>query len=497
LTKTTGFDVVIVGGGPAGAVVANRLSADEGRSVLLVEAGPDYGTNIADWPPELLYTEQQPLESHSWGLRDAGNGMFLPRARVLGGSSAVNACYWIRGSASDYDEWGALGNTGWSFDDLLPHFKRAESDPLGGPLHGHDGPVQVMREKHPSPGDLAFTEAAISLGLARIEDINGDRSQVPSVGPAPRNIVADNRFNAALSYLAPVRDRPNLKIMENTLVDRVLTANGRATGVIASNGGEIEAGLVVLAAGAYFTPGILNRSGYGNEDDLKRLGIQVLHHLPGVGQNLLDHPFAVAIATGTLAPEAEPGSQTQGQIMATSRSSGSHEIDCHIYNWQGFDDELQRWVVSLGVSMVNARSVGSVSLTSIDPTAPPRIEHRHYSDGADLERMCDGVEMAMAIFSSGPFTRVSRPLDDRIWHWSDRDSLRRIVRDSSLSTNHCAGTARIGPPGDPHAVLDAEGHVYGVENLVVADSSVFPTLPRGNIHFPVVAVAEKIASGLV
>ena len=496
MTRHTGFDVVIVGGGPAGAVLANRLTADDDRSVLLIEAGPDYGDEVADWPTELLFAQEQPLTSHSWGLHDAGNGIFLPRARLLGGSSAVNACYWIRGSASDYDDWAALGNPGWGFDDLLPYFRRAESDPLGGPLHGTDGPVQVWRADDWSPGDLAFTEAAASQGLTRVEDINGDREQFPSVGPVPKNIVADNRWNAVLSYLAPVRNRPNLTIRTETLVDRVRFAGERASGVVTSSGDEIDADLVVLAAGAYFTPGILNRSGYGNEEDLKSFDIPVRQHLAGVGENLLDHPFSIDIVAGVLAPEAVYGKKLQGQAMARGRSPGSAEIDCHIYNAQFYDTELEDWVISLAVSMVTARSTGRVSLTSSDPNSLPRVEHRHYSDPGDMERMCDGIELATEIFSSSPLASINRPLEDRRWATNDRDSLRALVRERSQTTNHCSGTAKVGPTSDPLAVVDTSGRVYGAENLVVADSSLFPTCPRGNIHFAVVAVAEKIAAGL-
>jgi choline dehydrogenase-like flavoprotein len=496
VTERTGFDVVIVGGGPAGAVLANRLSTEPDRSVLLVEAGPDYGSDPAGWPAQFLAPQVQPLESHSWGLSDAGSRLPLPRAKVIGGSSAINACYWIRGSAADYDDWAASGNPGWSFDDLLPYFRRAESDPLGGPLHGSEGPVQVTRAEELSPADEAFTETAAALGLAKVADINGDRGQVPSVGPVPKNIADDHRLNASLSYLAPARQRPNLTIRAETLIDRVRFDGDRATGIVTDRGEEIDAELVALTAGAYFTPGILNRSGYGDQQQLRSLDIPIRQHLPGIGQNLLDHPFAVRILGGLIAPDAEFGEELEGQAMARSRSAGSPEIDCHIYNGQRYDAALGRWTLGLAVSMVTARSTGTVSLTSAGPTALPRIEHRHYTDPGDLERMCDGIELAREIFSSPPLSDILEPLEERTVTWSDRDALRKLVPERSITTNHCSGTTRIGPSSDPLAVADPSGRVYGADNLVVADSSLFPTCPRGNIHFAVVAVAEKIAAGI-
>lgn len=415
------FDVVIVGGGPVGAVMANRLSADPNRSVLLIEAGPDYGSDAADWPAEMLYAQEQPLTSHSWDLYDAGSGIFLPRAKVMGGASAVNACYWIRGSARDYDQWEALGNEGWGFDGLLPYFKMAESDPLGGPLHGTDGPVRIERAENWSPADLAFTDAAVSHGLAKVADINGSPEQIPSVGPVPKNIVDDNRFNAAMSYLAPARHRPNLTVKAETLVDHVRFSGKKAVGIILAGGEAIDADLVILAAGAYFTPGILNRSGYGNEADLASLGINVRQHLPGIGQNLHDHPFSIDVVAGLLDRRAEFGKQLQGQAMARSRAQATpDEIDCHIYISQHLEQELDRWIVGLSVSLVNTRSTGTVTLTSTDPTAPPRIEHRHYSDASDLERMGDGIQQAQAIFGTRPLADIVEPIEDRRWNWSDR-----------------------------------------------------------------------------
>jgi choline dehydrogenase len=355
----------------------------------------------------------------------------------------------------------------------------------------------VFRHDVDSAGDRAVTEAAVSLGLAKVDDINGDREQVPSVGPVPKNMAGGNRLNAAMSYLAQVRQRPNLTIRSETLVDRVLFDGGRATGVVTSDGDEIPADLVVLAAGAYFTPGILNRSGYGNETDLARLGVPVRQHLPGVGQNLLDHPFSIDVVGGVLAPDAVYGSKLQGQAMVRSRSEGSDEIDCHIYNAQYYDADLETWAISLAISMVNASSTGTVSLVSTDPDVLPRIEHRYFSEPGDMERMCDGIEFANELFASSALAAISTPLEDRRWDISDRNSLRSIVQERAVSTNHCSGTAKMGPQSDPLAVTDHAGRVYGAENLVVADSSLFPTCPRGNIHFPVVAVAEKIADGLV
>ena len=290
------FDLVVVGAGPAGCVLARRLTEDPGRTVALLEAGPDYGPDPIAWPADLRDPRNIFPDSHPWGYvhagRPADRPLPLPRARVVGGSSTINACVWVRGSAADYDGWAALGNPGWSFADLLPYFRRAETDPLGGPFHGTDGPVPVFRvaEADLSPVDRALVAAAEALGFPRLADLNGEAAQRPGVGPTPKNIAGGMRMNAAFTYLAPARRRPNLTLVPDALVDRVCVEDGRATGVRTADGREVRGRQIVLCAGAYGSPAILLRSGIGPAADLRDLGIPVVADRPGVGAHLLDHP---------------------------------------------------------------------------------------------------------------------------------------------------------------------------------------------------------------
>jgi choline dehydrogenase len=362
MTDGGGFDVVVVGAGPAGCVLANRLTEDPGRRVALIEAGPDYGPDPIAWPAELRDAATIFPDSHPWGYRHAprptARPLLLPRARVVGGSSTINACVWLRGSAADYDDWAARGNPGWGFTELLPYFRRAEADPLGGPLHGIDGPVPVFRvaEAELSPLDQAFVATANALGYPWVADLNGDSEQHPSVGPTPRNVAGDVRMNAAFTYLAPARPRPNLTLVPDTLVDRVLVVDGRASRVRIAGGREVRGREIVLCAGAYGSPAILLRSGIGPAAELRGLAIPVIADRPGVGAHLLDHPQVIfangdELAAYRVTAGAAPTANSGVPVLIKARSNqATADVDLYVPLITLRDQTAGGWVALFSIT---------------------------------------------------------------------------------------------------------------------------------------------------
>ena len=501
------WDVIIVGGGPAGCVLASRLSEDPERRLLLVEAGPDYGPNIDDWPSELHEPYELPVESHSWGFVNAANEhgyvADLPRARILGGSAAINACIWNRCSAVDYDYWEELGNPGWGFESLLPYFKKAESDPIGNPeLHGGDGPVPVYRapDEERTPIYDALIAACEEHGIPLIEDFNGMPGQSPSISKTPKNVASPTgrrvRMNPAMTYLAMARDRENLSIVTEALIDRVLFEGSKAIGVRTADGVEYRGDETVLSAGAYQSPALLMRSGIGPSEHLVEHGLELLHALSGVGEQLMDHPECPIVASYPIKPEFATGAVLHFPYLIKARSGQvKSEVDLHLYNWLEYDADRECWAFSINASLQYARSMGRVRLTSADPVADLDIDHRWFSDPVDLEALVDGAELVQRLVHTAPLSAMldlDAPLDGIAPR--GRDALREWIRtDHHSTTFHPSTTCKMGPSSDPMAVVDHEGRVHGIDGLRVVDASIMPFGPRGNLHFPIVAMAEKIA----
>jgi choline dehydrogenase len=474
--------------------------------VLLIDAGPDYGSDASAWPEDLLDPYHSAVLSHSWGYANApsagGFSVPLPRARVVGGCSAVNACIWLRGSAADYDGWASVAGPEWGWSAMSAAFRRSETDAGGArDAHGLDGPVRVYRvpDDDQSPSQLALVETAQELGFAYEPDLNASGQQEPCIGPTPRNVLDATRLNGSLTYLAMARGRRNLTILADAMVDRLVLDDLTVTGVRTADGRELRGREVIVCSGSYGSPAVLMRSGIGPAGHLRELGIDVVRDLPGVGEHLLDHPYLAPYTSGLtifpLRPGYEAGREAFIQVMMKARSQQvSNEIDLHIYPRELPDDATGGWSLILPVSLQYARSKGRVRLTSADPEAPLDIDHRYFADPIDLEAMIDGVQLAGRLVETQPLAGMVDVSDEKRRLLRDRDAIARVVVEEIGTTFHPSSTCRMGPASDPTAVVGPDCRVHGIDHLRVVDASIFPWGPRCNLHGPVVAAAERAAA---